>query len=60
MAYVKRQRLHGVRRQLKATKSQTKTVMGIATNWGFWHMGHFCRDYKSLFGKSPSETLKRT
>jgi AraC family transcriptional regulator, ethanolamine operon transcriptional activator len=59
MAYLKTQRLHGARCQLKAAHPQSITVMGIATHWGFWHMGYFSRDYKRMFGESPSQTLKR-
>ncbi|MGA7932356.1 MAG: helix-turn-helix domain-containing protein [Kovacikia sp.] len=59
MTYLKIQRLHGVRCQLKAAHPQTKTVVGIATRWGFWHMGHFSRDYKRMFGELPSQTLRR-
>jgi AraC family ethanolamine operon transcriptional activator len=59
MAYLKNQRLHGVRYQLKAANPQTVTVMGIATCWGFWHMGHFSHDYRHMFGEAPSETLHR-
>lgn len=58
MAYLKIQRLHGVRRQLKLANPKIETVIGIAMQWGFWHMGHFSRDYRAMFGESPSETLK--
>jgi len=59
MTYLKLQRLHGVRYQLQTANPKTKTVVGIATNWGFWHMGHFSRDYQRMFGETPSQTLKR-
>jgi AraC family ethanolamine operon transcriptional activator len=59
MAYLKAQRLHGVRLQLQSANPQMITVMSIATRWGFWHMGYFSRDYKQMFGESPSQTLKR-
>ena len=36
--------------------SDTK-ILNIANDWGFWHMGQFAADYKSLFGELPSETL---
>jgi AraC family transcriptional regulator, ethanolamine operon transcriptional activator len=32
-------------------------IIGVATDWGFWHMGHFARDYRAMFGESPSRTL---
>jgi len=34
------------------------TVASIACRWGFFHLGHFSRDYSSRFGEKPSETLK--
>lgn len=56
MDYLKRLRLSGVRRALqRAEKSQIK-IIDIATDWGFWHMGHFARDYRMMFGESPSQT----
>jgi AraC family ethanolamine operon transcriptional activator len=33
-------------------------VKDIASAWGFWHLGHFCHDYKNMFGETPSKTLK--
>jgi AraC family ethanolamine operon transcriptional activator len=58
MAYLKIRRLNGVRHALKGSDPETDTVLGIANRYGFWHMGHFSRDYKQLFGESPSETLR--
>ncbi len=58
MAYLKSVRLNGVRRALKASNPTQATVLGIANRYGFWHMGHFARDYRQMFGESPSETLK--
>ncbi|MBS0420204.1 MAG: AraC family transcriptional regulator [Proteobacteria bacterium] len=34
------------------------TVASIACRWGFYHLGHFSRDYYRRFGERPSETLK--
>lgn len=59
MAYIKTQRLNGVRRALKNANPQTTMVMGIAQQWGFWSAGHFARDYQQMFGELPRETLKR-
>jgi AraC family ethanolamine operon transcriptional activator len=58
MAYLKTVRLNGVRRALKASDPTQATVLGIANRYGFWHMGHFSRDYRRMFGESPSDTLK--
>ena len=59
MDYLKVKRLNGVRRSLKTCDPHLVTISGIAARWGFWSMGHFARDYKQLFGESPSETLKK-
>jgi AraC family transcriptional regulator, ethanolamine operon transcriptional activator len=59
MAFVKVQRLHGIRRALLYTDPKTETVAHIAHQWGFLSLGHFSRDYKQLFGESPSQTLQR-
>jgi AraC family ethanolamine operon transcriptional activator len=59
MAYLKVQRLHGIRRALKLADSKTSSVMAIANQFGFWSAGHFARDYKKMFGELPSDTINR-
>lgn len=59
MAYIKIQRLNGVRRALKNADIDTTMVMQLAHQWGFWNAGHFARDYYEMFGELPSETLKK-
>jgi AraC family ethanolamine operon transcriptional activator len=51
-------RLNGVRRDLKTTKPDPRSVQDIAARWGFWHLGHFVTDYKRMFGELPSHTLR--
>jgi AraC-like DNA-binding protein len=58
-AFIRHQRLHGVRRALRAAPPTAGVVKESALQWGFWHMGHFSREYRSLFGESPSMTLSR-
>lgn len=60
MAYLKIQRLQTVRRSLKVATPETASVANIARQFGFWSPGHFSRDYKTMFGELPSETLRRT
>ena len=59
MTYLKTQRMTQVHHQLEQTHPLTSTVFDIAYQWGFYHMGHFSRDYKHMFGESPSDTLRR-
>jgi AraC family transcriptional regulator, ethanolamine operon transcriptional activator len=57
MHYLRRLRLSGVRRALQlADRAQTR-VTDVATNWGFWHLGHFSTSYYAMFGETPSQTL---
>jgi AraC-like DNA-binding protein len=58
-AFLRHQRLHGVRRALLATTGSHGVVKATALQWGFWHMGHFSREYRALFGEKPSMTLAR-
>ncbi|UIE38557.1 helix-turn-helix domain-containing protein [Leptodesmis sichuanensis] len=59
MAYLKILRLQGVYRILKAADPDATTIAETASQFGFWHLGYFARDYKQMFGELPSETLKR-
>lgn len=54
--YLKCYRLHRVRQDLK--RHPVRTVHQCAEHWGFWHMGDFSHDYKTMFGELPSETRK--
>jgi AraC family ethanolamine operon transcriptional activator len=58
-AYTQRLRLGGVRDGLVMASKRT-VIADVANRWGFWHMGQFARDYRSLFGELPSETLIRS
>jgi len=55
VAYLRAERLNGVRRMLRTTHSVTEA----AAHWGFWHFGHFSQEYKKMFGELPSLTYKR-
>ncbi len=55
VAYLRAERLNGVRRMLKHANSVTEA----AAYWGFWHFGHFSQEYKKMFGELPSATFKR-
>jgi AraC-like DNA-binding protein len=53
MDYLKRLRLTAVR----SADPRSTRVIDVATEWGFWHMGHFAHDYRVMFGEAPSQTL---
>ncbi|UTV99986.1 helix-turn-helix domain-containing protein [Marinomonas rhizomae] len=54
--YLRISRLNGVRRSLVQAK-RDQSVSDIAAQWGFWHLSQFAKDYKQLFGETPSKTL---
>jgi AraC family ethanolamine operon transcriptional activator len=55
LAYLRAIRLGAVRQALKTAASVTEA----ATDLGFWHFGHFAKDYQAMFGELPSQTHKR-
>ena len=57
--YLLLRRLHLARRALRTANAATETVTSIATQFGFWELGRFAVEYRSLFGESPSKTLGR-
>ena len=59
LAYLKTQRLNQVYHELRDGDPGEVLIKQLAYASGFSHLGHFCRDYKQLFGESPSETIKR-
>jgi len=59
MDYLKRIRLNGVHRALQRAHRDAIRIIDVATDWGFWHMGHFTTDYRTMFGETPSQTLLR-
>lgn len=57
--YLWLRRMHLARSSLLGADSALKTVTEIATAHGFWELGRFSVEYRTLFGESPSATLKR-
>lgn len=57
--FLRHQRLHAVRRALQSAPRESGAVKQIALTHGFWHMGHFAQEYRSLFGETPSGTMLR-
>ncbi len=60
VAFLRHERLHGVRRALRSAPTVPGAVKESALKWGFWHMGHFAQEYRTFFGECPSETLARS
>ncbi len=58
-AYIRNQRLHGVRQALREAVATPGIVKRTAYQWGFWHLGHFSREYQLLFGELPTSTVLR-
>jgi transcriptional regulator GlxA family with amidase domain len=56
--YLALRRMHLVRRALSRADSST-TVTQIATDHGFWELGRFSVNYRTMFGETPSATLHR-
>ncbi|QBR03297.1 helix-turn-helix domain-containing protein [Paraburkholderia pallida] len=56
LTYLRSVRLAGVRRLLRSTTPEALTIGDAAARWGFFHLSHFSRDYRNLFGELPSRT----
>jgi transcriptional regulator GlxA family with amidase domain len=53
-------RLHATRQQLLQSQQKENRIIDIANQNGFWHMGQFAKDYRSLYGELPSQTQKKS
>lgn len=57
MAQHRSLRLRAARNDLLNARTH-ESVASIACQWGFYHLGHFSRDYAARFGEKPSVTLR--
>jgi AraC-like DNA-binding protein len=60
MAYLQSVRLGRAHETLQREDPARVTVAAVAHRSGFSHLGRFATAYRSRFGVSPSETLRRT
>jgi AraC-like DNA-binding protein len=58
--YLTLRRMHLVRRALLRAESLETSVTRIATDHGFWELGHFSVAYRALFGETPSASLRQS
>ncbi len=56
--YLLLRRMNLAWRALRRADAKTSTVTNIAANLGFWNFGRFSVEYKTLYGESPSTTLR--
>jgi AraC-like DNA-binding protein len=57
--YLWLRRMHLARRALVRAAPAAMTVTEIATDHGFWELGRFSVEYRTLFGETPSASLHR-
>jgi transcriptional regulator GlxA family with amidase domain len=57
--YLLLRRMAFARRALRAAMPDAATVTDVVTRYGFWQLGRFAVEYRSLFGETPSATLHR-
>ena len=57
--YLWLRRMDQARRALSLADPTRKTVTTIANDYGFWELGRFSVAYRTLFGESPSTTLRK-
>jgi AraC family transcriptional regulator, ethanolamine operon transcriptional activator len=58
LEYLRNLRLNAVRRRLGTTTASELPVGDAAAEMGFFHLSHFARHYRELFGELPSDTLR--
>lgn len=57
MRLLKTRQLHEARRALLRATADEETVMSVAARFGIWDLSLFARNYRQLFGETPSQTL---
>ncbi|MFC7478099.1 helix-turn-helix domain-containing protein [Dankookia sp. GCM10030260] len=57
--FLKLRRMSMVRVALQSREGPMPLIKCVALAHGFWHLGQFAHDYRSIFGETPSDTLAR-
>jgi AraC family ethanolamine operon transcriptional activator len=57
--YLRLWRLNAVRRELRKASPASTRVTDVALRFGFGELGRFAGEYRTLFGETPSATLRR-
>ncbi|QIF04353.1 AraC family transcriptional regulator [Roseimicrobium sp. ORNL1] len=57
--YLQTLRLNAIRRVLLRVENDETSIIDVAQAHGMTHLGRFAAHYRSLFGESPSVTLRR-
>jgi AraC-like DNA-binding protein len=57
-SYLHLRRMHLARRMLTRPNAFVTTVTETAAHFGFYNFGRFAVQYRSLFGETPSQTLR--
>lgn len=55
--FIQRTRLNQIRRKLQ-NPQDTRNIAEIAFDFGFFHLSQFGKNYRQLFGESPTETRR--
>lgn len=58
-AYLRLKNLSAARGRLLEAADRPITVTQVALDHGFWELGRFSGAYRTMFGETPSETLRR-
>lgn len=58
-AYLRIAALYAARHALLVDTDTADPVTRAATEYGFWHLGRFAGQYRTLFGETPHETVIR-
>ncbi|MCW5770255.1 MAG: AraC family transcriptional regulator [Rhodospirillaceae bacterium] len=58
MKYLRQVRLESARTALRKARGSDETVTDVAMAAGYSNLSRFCRDYRALFGETPSATLR--